>query len=780
MSDSDDETGPSTDGDYRDELLRITADPELAAEEKTRRLLELGCDRLGLDNGHLVRIDAERGRHEVVSVFGSDVVETGVTDLSNTYCRRTVESDGVFDVYDASAEGWGGDPAYERFGLESYIGTKLRVEGRLYGTLCFASDEARSAPFTADEREFLDLLGGWFSQLLARRRELNQAETVLENAQDAVFLVDVVCDGEFEVERVNRAYGSLTGMSTDDITGKTPEAILGAEAGAAVAEHYQECVDRRERVEYEETLSVEGERRHWHTNLSPVVEDGRVVKLVGATRDITERRRQWDAITELHETARTLMEADETGAIAAITVEAVRDVLGIPVNTVWLADEGGEVLRPAAWTGRVAEAVGEPPTVEPGDGLAWTVFADGEMRRVDEVDEAEDPYTRETPIRSQILLPLADQGVVSVGATGPGAFDERDIALAETVTAHARTALQRSQRQADLRDERAFIEQALDTLGDVFYVIDSDGDMLRWNERLREVGGYDDEEIADMRPMEFFPEDEREKIAAAIDETLTSGESSVEADFLTADGERIPYELTGRRLTDAEGEVIGLVGVGRDVSRQKERERELRRQNERLEEFASLVSHDLRNPLNIAMGHLSIARDERDSDSLRTVADAHERMRTLIDDLLELARGGEDIEEAPVALAHVVDQSLESVDTGDASVDVDVTHTVHADESRLKQLVENLVRNASDHGGETVTVRIGDLEDGFYVEDDGPGVPGDERDAIFESGYSTGGEGAGLGLRIVARVVDAHDWEIAVSEGSDGGARFEITGVDVA
>ena len=104
--------------------------------------------------------------------------------------------------------------------------------------------------------------------------------------------------------------------------------------------------------------------------------------------------------------------------------------------------------------------------------------------------------------------------------------------------------------------------------------------------------------------------------------------------------------------------------------------------------------------------------------------------------------------------------------------------TIRADEDRLRQLLENLFGNAIEHGGEAVTVTVGRVDGGLYVEDDGPGVAPAARDEIFEAGYSTSGDGTGFGLRIVERVAEAHGWAVRVVEGSDGGARFEITGID--
>jgi len=149
------------------ELREITSEPGRTPEEKIRRLLAVGCDRLGTDNGHLVVIDEDSGRHEVIGVQGDDIVQEGVAELSETYCRKTIGSDGILAVYDAPAQGWETDPAYEKYGLGCYIGTKLLVEDDLYGTLCFVSEQPRNEPFTPDEKAFLERLGSHVRQLVS-------------------------------------------------------------------------------------------------------------------------------------------------------------------------------------------------------------------------------------------------------------------------------------------------------------------------------------------------------------------------------------------------------------------------------------------------------------------------------------------------------------------------------------------------------------------------------------------------------------------------------------
>jgi signal transduction histidine kinase len=215
-----------------------------------------------------------------------------------------------------------------------------------------------------------------------------------------------------------------------------------------------------------------------------------------------------------------------------------------------------------------------------------------------------------------------------------------------------------------------------------------------------------------------------------------------------------------------------------DVTGLRERTRELERQNERLDSFASIVSHDLRNPLNVAHGRVELAREESDSEHLALAQRAHDRIEVLIDDILTLAREGESVEQFdPVDLGDLSASAWDLVATDDAKLDVDTDLVVRADGSRLRQLLENLFRNAIDHNDGPVVVTVGRTPSGFYVADDGTGIDESERDRVFDTGYTTDDNGTGLGLNIAREIAEAHGWTIGLDESDSGGARFEIDGV---
>lgn len=226
------------------------------------------------------------------------------------------------------------------------------------------------------------------------------------------------------------------------------------------------------------------------------------------------------------------------------------------------------------------------------------------------------------------------------------------------------------------------------------------------------------------------------------------------------------------------GSIAGLA-IGIYDAKAKLHQNSLRQERDRLDQFASIVSHDLRNPLNVAEGRIVLAQEEHESEHHAAATQALDRMNQLIESILTLAREDAAVTSTDqVNLADTIAYCWENVETKNARLSVESTRDIEADQARLQQLLENLIRNAVDHGGEEVTVTIGDCDGGFFVEDNGPGIGRNDRRRVLEPGYSTSATGSGIGLSIVREIVDAHGWNIMIKNSEDGGARFEITGIE--
>ena len=307
-----------------------------------------------------------------------------------------------------------------------------------------------------------------------------------------------------------------------------------------------------------------------------------------------------------------------------------------------------------------------------------------------------------------------------------------------------------------------------------------DNPMVFVNDRFVEMTGYDREESIGVNCRFLQGPDTDEEPVSRMREAIDAEEAtSVELLNYRKDGTEFWNRVSVAPIRDADGRVSEWVGFQEDITAFKEREAALERQNDRLDSFASIVSHDLRNPLNVAQGRVQLAQDATDDENLAAALDALERMESIVERTLALAREGETVGDPEhVDLADVVADSWSTVDTADAALSVETEREVLADPDRLRNLFENLMRNAVDHAGSDVSIRVGDLSDGFFVEDDGPGIDPAVADSLFEPGESGAAGNTGFGLAIVQEIATAHGWAIAATTGEDGGARFEIRGVD--
>ncbi|MFB6105267.1 MAG: PAS domain S-box protein [Halobacteriaceae archaeon] len=632
------------------------------------------------------------------------------------------------------------------------------------------------------------------AQYEAERRatEIDRRLRELTEATDDVFWM---FDADWsELLFVNSAYEDVWGQSVEaleadarsflegihpDDRDRVREAMATLSGGEPVEIEYR--VDERE--DYGRWVWVEG--------VPLTDEEGTVERVAGFVRDVSDRKAR-EAELELRTRA---MEAAPVG----ITITDPDQ----PENPVIYANEAFQAL-----TGYdESEILGRNCR-----------FLQGEATDPEAVATLREAIDAEEPVSVDILNYRADDTPFWNRVTVAPVHDDGEVTH---FVGFQRDVTDRKEQEDTLREQKAKIE----ALHDVATTISTCESRQAVYEELvaaaREILEYDivivDEAQGDVLvPMAESSHLDREQY---YEETPIYAEDNLAATAYRTGEPSVVEDLTTLDVTPADPEFrsaltvpIGDIGVFQTVARSagayddadlelvellvaharetlarlseeeelRARTRELERKNDRLDEFASLVSHDLRNPLNLAQGHLDLALETCDNEHLETVASAHDRMDQLIEDILDLTRhGGTVTDPEPVDVPEIVMRCWASIDPAGASLSVTVPDDfrVAADEGRFQQLLENLFRNAVEHGGETVT--IGELPDGFYVEDDGPGIQPTDRDKVFEYGYSTESSGSGLGLAIVGEIADAHGWSVSVTTGEAGGARFEFRDVTV-
>ncbi|WP_049933552.1 PAS domain S-box protein [Halorubrum ezzemoulense] len=357
-----------------------------------------------------------------------------------------------------------------------------------------------------------------------------------------------------------------------------------------------------------------------------------------------------------------------------------------------------------------------------------------------------------------------------------------DDDIIDGILLSSRDITERKEYEREARELAEEYEAVLNSVEDAIFLlnVEEDGDGVQFEfERLspsyERQTGITTEEVQGQTPQAVFGEEQGAELAANYHRCVKAGEPiSYQEELLVSEGARFWQTKLAPVVSD--GEITRLVGVTRNVTERVERERQLRQQNERLGEFASVISHDLRSPLNVAQGRAALLAEQGESEHLDPLLQALDRMEAIVEDTLTLARQGDTISETEsVSLTNLVGKCWATVDTGEAAIEIVDEMTLQADPDRLRHVFENLFRNGVEHGGSDVTVRVGRHNElGIYVEDNGPGIPVEKRDEVFEPGHSSAQGGTGFGLTIVKRIVEAHGWELSVADGTDGGARFEF------
>ncbi|WP_284009202.1 response regulator [Haloarcula pelagica] len=314
---------------------------------------------------------------------------------------------------------------------------------------------------------------------------------------------------------------------------------------------------------------------------------------------------------------------------------------------------------------------------------------------------------------------------------------------------------------------------------DVLGIVDETGRFKYISPACENELGYKQAELIGESAFDYMPPDDRKE---AMDKFFTAVENpgrepTIEFRFEDPTGGWTLVEARGKNLFDDDF-INGFVVNARDVTGLKEREQELEQQNEQLRNMRKMLSHDLQNPVSIAADSLVLYRDTGEEQWIEKAEKAIDRMDELLEQVSAMRMVETDISETEtVELRDIVSSAWEMVETANSELHIEDSKAFEADCSRLKQVFENLIRNAVEHSDGSTVIRVGTTDGGLYFEDDGPGIPQGERDKIFESGYTTNPDKTGFGLNIVKEIVIGHGWDIEITESEGGGARFEIDGI---
>jgi PAS domain S-box-containing protein len=613
--------------DHRSELLEYAGRVAATDDEQTvYEAMADTADRVLAFDSSVVETESD-GFLEVRAWAGDEPVVDGIPAdqgiAGHTY--RSGESERVSDISD--------DPRVEN-AAESPHDSVLSEPIGTVGV--FQAGRYEPDAFDDDDVELAELLASHAAQAVQRIRsqhELTESEArfrrLFEQAEDALVLYDVASDRSTDIVYANDAAESLFDRTERDLQGESLGELLDLD-------------DRDELVpdsehEVETPLTNRSPERIVSVRVRPFLRESGP-DAFAVIRDVTERRHRERTLTRLHDATRHMMAVESTTSIADLVVDAAERLFELPYVGVFVPRD--EKLHLVAHS---EDVPGEDlPVFEPGESLAWEVFEDGEPRMYEDVSDEPNAHNQDTILRQEVIHPLGDHGVLVVGASERDAFDRADRDLLRVLATNSEAALDRaarirmlSRRESELRDERNRLAALFENIPSptASFVVEDGSPIVRSvNPAFERVFGYSGDQLEGEPIDDYVVPMENEDAPEHIVNKLERGESfSGEVQRVTANGPRhflldvVPFRLD-------EPHVHGYA-MYTDITDRLKRERELKRQNDRLDEFASIVSHDLRNPLNVARGYLELASETGDDVHFRRADDALDRMNDIIDDV---------------------------------------------------------------------------------------------------------------------------------------------------
>ncbi|MGM0606188.1 MAG: PAS domain S-box protein [Halobacteriota archaeon] len=411
--------------------------------------------------------------------------------------------------------------------------------------------------------------------------ELERHRTYLENTSDMLTVIDP--DGT--IEYVSPAVERILGYDPDELIGQNGfEYVHPDDLDARIADVEALADTPGADTVFEYRFRRPDGSYCWiESTARNLLEDPEVGGLLLSSRDITERKAHEQQLSALHTATRRFIDAESKVEVAEIAVEAAEELLEFSLPSVWFSDDDGSELRLVANSEEhqaLLDSAGTPSPVHPRDSWLWEPIDTSETV-VRHALERED-LSADVPLRSVIVLPLGDHGVLGCASDEDVEFSDRQIRVAEILARNVLVALDQLEQRIALERQTEFTANVLDAIEDVVYVLDTDGELLEYNDALTTISGYEEAAIESMHVTDFFSDADAETAETVVSETFETGRSRAELPIVTAAGEPIPYEFIANAFEGPDGEPI-LAGIGRDRSHHLEYERALESERDFLE-----------------------------------------------------------------------------------------------------------------------------------------------------------------------------------------------------
>ncbi|UCE91129.1 MAG: PAS domain S-box protein [Methanobacteriota archaeon] len=590
---------------------------------------------------------------------------------------------------------------------------------------------------SSEERAFQD----------AYQSSMSRYSALFEGAGDAIFVHSL--DGRFL--DVNQTACDALGYTREELLNMTPKDVDDAASSEKVSGRMEEIL--RSGSGSFEAVHIRKDGTTYPVELNVrVIHEGPKPMFITIARDISERKKSEDALRRSEEFLANVFSSIQDG------ISILDDSL--TVRRVNHSMEG--------WYEHKMPIIG---------------------KKCYEVHQWRDEPCEDCPARRTLETGRVDSGLVTKrGSKGEakGWLDvytfpiiDSDTGAVTGVIEYLRDVTERVKTSEALARSEKRYRQLVELLGEGVLAVDASGKITFVNPRVGEMSGYGDDEMIGREIFDFLDAEDKELVANQMSTRRNGVRGHYDVNIIRKDGSRMNVSIGASPLFSESGEFLGSLAVLVDLTNRKQIEDALRIANEKLRLLGAITRHDVVNQLVVLSGYLGMASTSSDGDKARAFIEKARQASSMIQDQLEFAQDFQQIgSRTPewINASVTLDSALASVGIEAVSIESDIGGVELWADTMLEKVFVNLIDNSLRHGGGITRIGISYERRGdelvVKVEDDGVGVPAEDKERIFERGY---GKNTGLGLFLIREVLAITGFSIEETGEEGKGARFEIT-----
>jgi PAS domain S-box-containing protein len=491
--------------------------------------------------------------------------------------------------------------------------------------------------------------------------------------------------------------------------------------------------------------------------------------VLGVSHDVTDRKEREQSLEKILDASREMSKAKNADEIANVAVRTMEKALKMKLCSMHEYKSSENIFKPLAASDK-ANQILEDMVLEEKSSLAGEAFNKEESRIYEDLEQISEVYNPDSVIKSEIIIPVGDYGILISGSKQKRYFGQGEVYLAELLASITKASLERAERETKIREREKELEMkssAMESTMDGIAIADEDGEYIYMNEAHAQMFGKSTEFFMGKSWMSLYADDEAERIKEEVFPVLEEeGQWMGETVGVKQDGTEIVQEITLTFMDDGK-----LICTNRDITDKKKSKRELEEKNKRLDEFNSIISHDLRNPLNVAMGYLDLYREEGEGEDLEKIENSLERIKNIIDELMAVSSNSEEMQKEKVSLERAL---VKAISHKDEEIDYNVFKDVevYISSTGLVSMFENLLSNSIKHNNPPFEVEVGSTDKGFYYTDNGELE--EDKEHVEEYGFTTHNDGSGIGVSIIMRIAQVNNWNVELSRTGDGSLRYDF------